>query len=74
MSAASYRSTGAAFLPAQQPWGPPPCFPPRLARGPKVGFAQFDDGKPASEAVQNTCFSCHEVARSRDFVFNRYSP
>jgi hypothetical protein len=38
------------------------------------GFAQFDDGKPASEAVQNTCFSCHEVARSRDFVFNRYSP
>src|SRR5713101_8243323 len=23
------------------------------------GFAQFDDGKPANEAVQNTCFSCH---------------
>ena len=23
------------------------------------GFAQFDDGKPASEAVHNTCFSCH---------------
>ena len=38
------------------------------------GFAQFDDRKAASEAVQNTCFSCHEVARSRDFVFNRYSP
>ena len=38
------------------------------------GFAQFDDGKPASEAVQNTCFSCHQVAKSRDFVFNRYSP
>jgi hypothetical protein len=38
------------------------------------GFAQFDDGKPASEAVQNTCFSCHQVAKSRDFVFNRYAP
>src|ERR1700674_5000368 len=22
------------------------------------GFAQFDDGKPASEAVHTTCFSC----------------
>ena len=38
------------------------------------GFAQFDDGKPASEAVQNACFACHQVAKSRDFVFNRYSP
>ncbi len=29
------------------------------------GFAHFDDGKPASEAVHNTCFSCHEaVAQS----------
>src|SRR6202790_3114074 len=32
------------------------------------GFAQFDDGKPASEAVHNTCFSCHQVAKARDFV------
>ena len=38
------------------------------------GFAQFDDGKPASEAVQNTCFSCHATVKGRDFVFNRYSP
>jgi hypothetical protein len=38
------------------------------------GFAQFDDGKPANEAVQNTCFSCHEAAKARDFVFNRYAP
>jgi hypothetical protein len=38
------------------------------------GFAQFDDGKPASEAVHNTCFSCHEAAKARDFVFNRYAP
>jgi hypothetical protein len=38
------------------------------------GFAQFDDGKPAREAVQNTCFSCHETVKARDFVFNRYAP
>jgi hypothetical protein len=38
------------------------------------GFAQFDDGKPASEAVHNTCFSCHEIVEARDFVFNRYAP
>ena len=38
------------------------------------GFAHFDDGKPASEMVHNTCFACHEVAKARDFVFNRYAP
>jgi hypothetical protein len=38
------------------------------------GFAQFNDGKPADEAVHNTCFSCHQVAKSRDFIFNRYAP
>lgn len=38
------------------------------------GFAQFDDGKPASEAVQNSCFSCHAIVRARDFVFNHYAP
>jgi hypothetical protein len=38
------------------------------------GFAQFDDGKPAGEAVQNTCFSCHAIVEARDFVFNRYAP
>jgi hypothetical protein len=38
------------------------------------GFAQFDDGKPASEAVHNTCFSCHAIVKARDFVFNRYAP
>jgi hypothetical protein len=38
------------------------------------GFAQFDDGKPASEAVHNTCFSCHATVEARDFVFNRYAP
>ena len=38
------------------------------------GFAQFNDGKPASEAVHNTCFACHEVVKARDLVFNRYAP
>lgn len=38
------------------------------------GFAQFDDGKVASEAVQKTCFSCHAIVKARDFVFNYYAP
>jgi Cytochrome P460 len=38
------------------------------------GFAQFDDGKPAGEAVQNTCFACHAIVKARDFVFNHYAP
>ena len=38
------------------------------------GFAHFNDGKPADEAVHNTCFSCHQLAKARDFVFNRYAP
>jgi hypothetical protein len=38
------------------------------------GFAEFDDGKPADAAMQKTCFSCHEIVRARDFVFNRYAP
>ena len=38
------------------------------------GFAQFDNGRPASEAVHSKCFACHAPAQSRDFVFTRYSP
>ncbi len=38
------------------------------------GFAQFDDGKPASAAVHNTCFPCHATVKARDYVFNRYAP
>jgi hypothetical protein len=38
------------------------------------GFAQFENGKPATEAVHNTCFPCHQAAKARDFVFNRYAP
>ena len=38
------------------------------------GFAQFKDGKPAAEAVHETCFPCHERVNARDFVFTRYAP
>jgi hypothetical protein len=38
------------------------------------GYAHFDDGKPASEAVLNTCFPCHAAIKARDFVFTRYAP
>src|SRR4051812_46489934 len=38
------------------------------------GFAQFDKGTPASEAVHSKCFACHTPARDRDFVFTRYAP
>lgn len=38
------------------------------------GFAQFNDGKPAEAKAFTACFSCHENAKSRDFVFNRYAP
>jgi len=38
------------------------------------GFAQFEDGKPADEAVHETCFPCHKAIESRDLVFTRYAP
>ena len=38
------------------------------------GFAQFNDGTPADEAVHTTCFPCHEPAKARDLVFTRYAP
>jgi hypothetical protein len=38
------------------------------------GFADFKDGKPAGEAVHKTCYSCHEPAKDRDFVFTHYAP
>src|ERR1700683_4896438 len=28
-------------------------------------FAQFDNGKPAQNVVQNACFACHEPAKAR---------
>src|ERR1700722_11081403 len=37
------------------------------------GFAQFTNGKPLNEAEPKTCFSCHEPAKARDFVFTLYA-
>jgi hypothetical protein len=38
------------------------------------GFADFTNGKPGNEALHRTCFSCHEPAVDRDYVFTRYAP
>ena len=38
------------------------------------GFAHFNDGKPAEEALLQKCFPCHQAIQSRDLVFTRYSP
>jgi Cytochrome P460 len=37
------------------------------------GFAQFKDGEPADETVHATCFPCHALAETRDFVFTDYA-
>jgi hypothetical protein len=38
------------------------------------GFAQFTDGKPDSEALHKTCFSCHAPASGNDYLFAHYAP
>ena len=38
------------------------------------GYAQFDDGKPATDSVMRACFPCHELIKERDYVFTRYAP
>jgi hypothetical protein len=38
------------------------------------GFAQFNDGKPADEAVIKTCFPCHVPAKRHDFLYTHYAP
>jgi Cytochrome P460 len=37
-------------------------------------FVQFNDGKVAEPASLTPCFGCHIPVKSRDYVFNRYSP
>jgi hypothetical protein len=37
------------------------------------GYAHFDNGKSADEAVLNTCFPCHKAIAARDSVFTRYA-
>jgi len=38
------------------------------------GYGHFDDGKPAGDAMMNSCFPCHEAVAARDYVFTRYTP
>jgi hypothetical protein len=38
------------------------------------GFADFTNGKPGNQALHETCFSCHQPARERDYVFTRHPP
>lgn len=38
------------------------------------GYAHFDDGMPADDALLNKCFPCHQAVKDRDFVFTRYAP
>jgi hypothetical protein len=38
------------------------------------GFAQFNNGKPADEALHKTCSPCHQPVKARDFVFTQYAP
>jgi hypothetical protein len=38
------------------------------------GFGHFDEGKPADDAMLNTCFACHQAVKDRDLVFTRYAP
>ena len=38
------------------------------------GYGQFDDSKPAGQAVLKTCFPCHAAIKARDFVFTHYAP
>ncbi len=37
------------------------------------GYFHFNDGKLADEAVHSTCFTCHQAAAARDFVFTDYA-
>jgi hypothetical protein len=38
------------------------------------GFADFTNGKPGNEALHQQCFTCHQPAKDRDFVFTHYAP
>lgn len=39
------------------------------------GYSQFDDGKPLTDqAMLQSCFTCHQAVKDRDFVFTHYAP
>ncbi|KAA2235680.1 cytochrome P460 [Salinarimonas soli] len=45
----------------------------RFAESEGWGYAQFNEGRIANEAVNGTCLPCHQIVKNRDFVFNRYA-
>jgi hypothetical protein len=39
------------------------------------GYSSFDkNGKPAEVASMQSCYPCHQLIKSRDFIFTRYAP
>jgi len=38
------------------------------------GYAHFNDGKPADAAFMQSCYPCHQLIKSRDYIFTRYAP
>jgi hypothetical protein len=37
-------------------------------------YAQFDDGTPVRDAKQlQSCFTCHQAIKNRDYVFTKYA-
>ena len=39
------------------------------------GYAQFDDGKPLTDAAKlQSCFDCHQAFKDHDYVFTNYAP
>jgi len=38
-------------------------------------YAQFDDGKPLTDAAKlQSCFECHKAFKDHDFIFTSYAP
>jgi len=39
------------------------------------GYSSFDNkGKPTGAASMQSCYPCHQLIKSRDFIFTRYAP
>jgi hypothetical protein len=39
------------------------------------GYSSFDDnGKPTGAASMQSCYPCHQLIKSRDFIFTKYTP
>ena len=39
------------------------------------GYSSFDNnGKPTATASMQSCYPCHQLIKSRDFIFTKYAP